>query len=102
MAYAVAQVFGSCVCVLFSFWLENNASAWMSGCPCGRVIFQDGLHWCPNSIWHRYIYYRIGHVTGGPRINYLASVAQIELCNLESTEHYWRKCVSALQKPSKH
>lgn len=50
MAYAVAQVFGSCVCVLFSFWLENTATAraWMSGrpfvhlsaCPSVPVIFQ--------------------------------------------------------------
>lgn len=70
MAYAVAQVFGSCVCVLFSFWLENNGSAWMSGCPSGwGGTFQRAgrfgrLFRCLNSIWNRY---RIGHVTGaGP------------------------------------
>lgn len=70
MAYAVAQVFGSCVCVLFSFWLENNGSAWMSGCPSGwGGTFQRAgrfgrLFRCLNSIWN---HYRIGHVTGaGP------------------------------------
>lgn len=51
----------------------------LSICPPVRLSrwFSRPLR-CPNSIRNRY---RIGHVTCGPRINYLASVAQIELCN---------------------